>query len=418
MTRGLASLCFALLTFVSLLLVAVDAKAQMTLLQDSRRTFAHAEYQGVFDSTEDSAATPGMHFESLAHVVVETYEPCEDPPPELCYVGACTSQAYQNSQFFPAAIQFGGETGAHWGIPPSGTWSFLSSAYFRFRIDTTFDYQLFADVDPGDWPSLGEIGGDVSLASGGNLTLHYLDAGSSIWTGRLGPGEYILQGRSSGAGSLPDMAGAAYGAQWLVFPVMNPFIISQPPDQNVPCGTTVTFSIGTSGPPANYTYQWRRNLSPLMNNGHVSGVTTGTLVINNVCDADSGDYDVVVTGIVNGSPINEPSRLAHLGITANTAVQDPVADLPVLALANPSPNPFRLATSVRYDTPDPVRLRANVYSVSGAKVRTLMDQIVSGTGTFTWDGTSEAGVPSPRGIYFLHVELGGTRQTSKLVRIE
>jgi len=262
------------------------------------------------------------------------------------------------------------------------------------------------------------IGGDVTLSSAGNLTVHYLDADSTTWTGRLGPGEYVLEGRSSGGASLDSFAGAVFFAQWLVMPVANPFITSQPGDQIVNCGRTVNFSVGTSGPSGNYSYQWRRNLIPLINSAHVNGVTTAMLILNNVCASDSGYYDVVVTGTQNGSPVSEPSRLAHLGIGTTTAIQDPIGDLAPSIVMTPSPNPFRSATSVRYELATPIRLRAAVYNLAGARVRTLLDDVVSGSGFLTWDGTTQSGDRSPRGIYFLHVDLGGKQQTSKLVLVE
>jgi hypothetical protein len=415
MTARCISRLLGLLAATSLLAAAETATAQMTMLQSQRWTYAMAQYQGVVDSTRDVAPSPTAYFESTSDALAEKYEPCPEPPPDECFVGSCSSGAFQYSEAFPAGIQFSGGAGAGWGIPPSGTWEFDSWVYHRFRIDTVFDYQLYMQVDPGDF---GGTGGEVELMSAAGFTYHYMNAGDILVNGRLGPGEYVLKGQSNGSGTADTWQGAVFAAQWTVMQVIAPIITTQPPDRLVLCGGTTTFPITTSGPAGSYTYQWRKNLTPLTNNGHFSGVTTGTLTITNACHADTGHYDVVVTTI-SGPTVIEPSRLAHLGITTSTGVGDePVATVRGLSLAAPAPNPFRLTTSVRYALPTPTHLRAAVYDLAGARVRTLVDEVVPASGAVTWDGNTLSGSRAPRGIYFLHVEAGGMRQTKRIVLVD
>ena len=406
------------------LFLAPLAHAQMIPLQDHRSNFAMASYQGVLDSTT-AIPTPFAYWEDYRTALAEKYEPCENPPPDFCLVGSAEAFAFQISQFYPAGIQFSGGTSGGWGIPPEGSCAFTSNAAFTFRVDHTFDYNLFAEMDAGDWPP-GLVGGAVRLSAGAwpGTTLFRLETGMSFTNGRLGPGIYTLEGWSSGGESVESFQGAVYAAQWTIQGVPDPIITEQPQDHRIPCGGVTVFSIGTAGPQSNYTYQWRRNFVPLTNGGNISGATTGTLIISSACFADAGNYDVVVTGVPPGggsppgTPVSEPSRLATLGIiTAVTGVEtDPVSEPPAaVVVRNASPNPFYGKTSVRYEAPHAGRLRATVYNVAGAKIRTVADEMTSGAGVVTWDGRLRSGARAPVGIYFIRIEVGGVRETRKVV---
>jgi N-acetylneuraminic acid mutarotase len=72
-----------------------------------------------------------------------------------------------------------------------------------------------------------------------------------------------------------------------------PVITSQPTGLDVCLGSPASFSVGTT---AQFpTYQWRKDGTPLVDGGPVSGVLTSTLTINPTALADAGSYDVVVS---------------------------------------------------------------------------------------------------------------------------
>jgi gliding motility-associated-like protein/uncharacterized repeat protein (TIGR01451 family) len=75
----------------------------------------------------------------------------------------------------------------------------------------------------------------------------------------------------------------------------SPTITSQPNNQTVCPGSSVSFSVAATG--AALTYQWRKGIVNLVNGGNISGVTTATLVINpaNISDTSSF-YNVVIGG--------------------------------------------------------------------------------------------------------------------------
>ncbi|HEU4724659.1 MAG TPA: T9SS type A sorting domain-containing protein, partial [Candidatus Eisenbacteria bacterium] len=310
-----------------------------------------------------------------------------------------------------------------WG-PEAGIYLLRSVSGFKFRVDTAFDYNLTMIVDPGDSPSLdGSYSGSVSLAiynSAGDATLlHEVLDGQLAVTGRLGPGTYMLQGLSGKFGPWETFQGPAYFAQWTVQQPAVPTIAYQPSDHSTACGGTVVFSVGTASPPSNYTFQWRRNFTPLTDGPGVSGATTPTLTLTNACSAD--DYDVVVTGPnPAGGTISEPSRLAHLSIISTpTGIEtDPVSESPIAQIRAASPNPFRAGTALSYTVPRATRLRATVYDASGARVRDLTDVVVSGPGSIVWDGRTQRGDRAPAGVYFVHVDAGAVRETKKVVLLK
>jgi hypothetical protein len=88
----------------------------------------------------------------------------------------------------------------------------------------------------------------------------------------------------------------------------DPFITKQIENQEVPPGSTVTFSVQAIGS-GTLTYQWFRNSTA------ISGATQPALTINNVGAADLGDYQVAVTS-AGGT---RRSRIAKL-----TTSQQPV----------------------------------------------------------------------------------------------
>lgn len=73
-----------------------------------------------------------------------------------------------------------------------------------------------------------------------------------------------------------------------------PRVLESPGDLTVTAGEAATFSVTAVGPQSP-TYRWRKNGQRLVDDGRISGATTGTLTINPVNAADVGVYDVVLS---------------------------------------------------------------------------------------------------------------------------
>jgi hypothetical protein len=349
--------------------------------------------------------------------IVEEEGPCDPPtPPDLCILTWCSAYAGQNSSIFPGGIQFSGEAAGSWdGVTPS-RYKFRSICKIRFRLDVPVDYTIQLTADNGDLPP-----GVVFAALEGptpDITFHYTQFGILQTTGTLGPGEYVLRGETqTDWREQLFTSGGAYSGIFFVNPVDTLPTSGLPVDQTVACGGTASFSIGSPGPPGTLSYQWRRGLTPLTNDGHFSGVNSPNLTISNACTADEGYYSVVATVIGSNPVITIPSRFAHLSIvTSPTGVEtDDVTPARVSFFAPAAPNPFRSETALRYTVPTSTRVVAAVYDASGARIRRLADEVVSGSGSISWDGQTQSGERAPAGVYFVHLEAGTVRETRKLV---
>lgn len=398
---------------VLLLSHAPVTRADMIPVSDGRKVYAKAVYQGV-PQEGTFHADFFQWFDATANPEVTLWEPCEGSPEDSCTIGDAASFAYQLSLFLPNGMQFNGATSGRWGGPPSGSYEFESLFQMTFQLIEPHRYNFFWEIDPGEWPSIGLVRGYIRLTGPvPYLSFNHLEAGVLADSGMLGPGTYTLEARSWGASTEEFWGGAVYSGTFECVPDTTTQLFYEPQDQVVGVGGTITFSAGA--PCTGATYQWRRNLTPLSNGGRVSGATGPTLTIQNATAADSGYYDVIVT--CAGAP--RISRLAHLGVlTTITGVGDErIGPAPMLTIRTPGPNPFRSATWLQYAAALPMRVRAEVFDARGARVRTLMDGIISGNGSFVWDGATPSGTPVPAGIYFLRVAGDGFQETRKLVLV-
>ncbi len=81
------------------------------------------------------------------------------------------------------------------------------------------------------------------------------------------------------------------------------------------------------------------------------------------------------------------------------------------------PNPFSMATSIRFDVPSSSgRVGVQVFDVADRRVRSLFSGTPDpGTYEATWDGRSDAGILLSSGAYFVVLKAPGQRKEAKLV---
>jgi hypothetical protein len=83
------------------------------------------------------------------------------------------------------------------------------------------------------------------------------------------------------------------------------------------------------------------------------------------------------------------------------------------------PNPFNPSTQIVYQLGGNQRVNLSVYDVSGALVRTLVDQLQpAGAYNVTWDGRDDAGRFSSTGVYFCKLTAGKFTQTRRMVLLK
>ncbi|WP_169313632.1 FlgD immunoglobulin-like domain containing protein [Caldithrix abyssi] len=72
---------------------------------------------------------------------------------------------------------------------------------------------------------------------------------------------------------------------------------------------------------------------------------------------------------------------------------------------NNRPNPFNPTTTIKFGLPEDGHVRLTIYSMSGQKVRTLINgQVSKGYHSILWDGKNESGQAVFGGLYFYELE--------------
>ncbi len=121
------------------------------------------------------------------------------------------------------------------------------------------------------------------------------------------------------------------------------------------------------------------------------------------------------------SPVRSGAReydMRSPGTWVGVEGEAPVPASATLALAEPSPNPARGATSLAFTLPHAGRVTLDVVDVQGRRVRTLLDATrPAGTHRVTWDGLDDGGRAAASGLYFVRVDAAGERASRKLARI-
>jgi hypothetical protein len=121
--------------------------------------------------------------------------------------------------------------------------------------------------------------------------------------------------------------------------------------------------------------------------------------------------------------------VARQGVTAVTSFSDSLFEIGIpsavetepsvrvarFALLPNQPNPFNPVTAIHFelDRPGPATLR--IYSVSGALVRTLVENTLpAGHFRSQWDGRDTAGRPVGSGVYIYRLTEGGRNLSRKM----
>ena len=100
-----------------------------------------------------------------------------------------------------------------------------------------------------------------------------------------------------------------------------------------------------------------------------------------------------------------------------SAVETPSkAAAPVVRLYAAAPNPFNPSTAIRFELGRPAHVRLQVFDVSGALVRTLLDGVLtSGPHRVLWDGRDDRARDLASGAYFYRIEAENASQARKLI---
>jgi hypothetical protein len=133
----------------------------------------------------------------------------------------------------------------------------------------------------------------------------------------------------------------------------------------------------------------------------------------NLAGKPGGVYDVVVFNPGGASATLTDAFTITGGPTA--AGDSPRSN----ALLANYPNPFNPSTTIRYQLAATTKVELRVYDVSGAAVRTLVDD-VKGAGSYSleWNGRDDRGEPVSSGVYFYRLIAGNFSDVRKMTLVK
>jgi hypothetical protein len=89
------------------------------------------------------------------------------------------------------------------------------------------------------------------------------------------------------------------------------------------------------------------------------------------------------------------------------------------ALEQNYPNPFNPSTVIRFALPGEEHVRLDVYDMTGALVKVLVDQALrAGSVEVTWDGTNVTGAKVASGVYLYRLQAGSFTSIKKMVMLK
>lgn len=129
------------------------------------------------------------------------------------------------------------------------------------------------------------------------------------------------------------------------------------------------------------------------------------LKVNGYNGATSSYTATVTGGLANASiPRQKPYALVPVGVAS---------------LAQNSPNPFRLGTSIGFTLTERSRVQIEVVDASGRRVATLVDgEMSAGEHAVEWKARDARGEKLPMGVYFYKLTAPGISQTRKMIVLE
>ncbi len=83
------------------------------------------------------------------------------------------------------------------------------------------------------------------------------------------------------------------------------------------------------------------------------------------------------------------------------------------------PNPFNPSTTLEFIVPKESTVSLVIFSVNGEKIKELTNAVYSiGKHKLSWDGTNDAGVSVPSGVYLYRIEAGSFSETKSMILLK
>jgi len=160
------------------------------------------------------------------------------------------------------------------------------------------------------------------------------------------------------------------------------------------------------------------------------------IALSTVAHAASVTISGVVTSAENGAPVDsaavtfvaldtEDIYTTTTDVTGYYSIELPGAtdvaeERPsAFRLGQNYPNPFNPTTTIEYELDTQSRVRLDVFSINGQRVRTLIDDTVSsGAHRTVWDGRDNDGAGVGAGVYLYRLTAGKNIATRKMLLMD
>jgi len=133
-------------------------------------------------------------------------------------------------------------------------------------------------------------------------------------------------------------------------------------------------------------------------------------------DKERRRNDIVYSYQGNRNPFIDHPEWVGILFGGVTGVGDRA--LAATAITTIQPNPMRARSHVAYTLAVPGRVRVEVFSADGRRVRTLVDDWrPAGAFDAEWNGTDAGGAVAPSGVYFIRLQTAGASDTRRVARV-
>ncbi len=171
---------------------------------------------------------------------------------------------------------------------------------------------------------------------------------------------------------------------------------------------TGTWTASITGETGSFDYQWYYETSTGWQ--ELSGETGYQLTKTLYYDPNGRDLKCEVT-----QDGREGKDSIHVYITG--AEPDRESSIPQdVVLGENSPNPFNPNTQIKFGLPTNQRVEIDIYSISGKKVKTLVNNVMNaGYHTIDWNATNANGAKVSSGVYIYQLRCGNEVFTKKMI---
>ncbi|MCF6238339.1 MAG: T9SS type A sorting domain-containing protein [Candidatus Marinimicrobia bacterium] len=132
-------------------------------------------------------------------------------------------------------------------------------------------------------------------------------------------------------------------------------------------------------------------------------------------DSPMWDMDVIVVTILNGSEWRELGSMHGGGMLPRRSA----LAMPFIGRHENSPNPFNPTTMISVELLQDADLNVSIYDLKGRLITNLVNQrYTRGDYQFMWDGTSQAGISVPSGVYIYTIQSGNNMISSQITMLK